>query len=174
MSKNIFLTDMQRRAVAAQLPSFFSERLLAFVLLVATVLLPLPASMLTARAQAQKPIEPANAPALQAAQNIVAKQAALVTEFDVNGLKVLVKKREGSLTVAAGLFVRGGSENITDKDAGIQATMLDVATDATRTYPRERLRSELARLGTVITSSDNYDYSVLSLISTRVNFDKSC
>src|SRR4030095_2075058 len=41
----------------------------------------------------------------QALQDVVAKQAALVTEFDVNGLKVLVKKREGSLTVAAGLFI---------------------------------------------------------------------
>jgi hypothetical protein len=34
-------------------------------------------------------------------QSIVAKQAALVSEFEVNGLKVLMKRREGSLTVAA-------------------------------------------------------------------------
>ena len=45
-------------------------------------------------------------------QDIVVKQAALVTEFDVNGLKVLVKRREGSLTVAAGLFIRGGARLI--------------------------------------------------------------
>src|SRR5207249_4038134 len=32
--------------------------------------------------------------------------------------------------------------------------------------------SELARTGTVIGSSDNYDYSVLSFTSTRPNFDK--
>ena len=49
--------------------------------------------------------------------------------------------------------------------------MLDVATQATVTFPRERLRSELARTGTVIASSDNYDYSVLSFTATRTNFD---
>src|ERR1043166_1954207 len=58
-------------------------------------------------------------------QSVVAKQAALVSEFDVNGLKVLLKRRDGSLTVAAGLFVRGGSENINAQNAGIESLMLD-------------------------------------------------
>src|SRR5215471_17738560 len=48
------------------------------------------------------------AQATEALQGVVAKQAALVSEFEVNGLKVIVKRREGSLTVAAGLFIRGG------------------------------------------------------------------
>ena len=48
----------------------------------------------------------------QTVQSVVSKQAALVTELDVNGLKVLIKRREGSLTVAAGLFIRGGASNI--------------------------------------------------------------
>ena len=49
---------------------------------------------------------------------IEATQAALVSEFDVNGLKVLVKRRAGSQTVAAGLFIRGGARNITAENAG--------------------------------------------------------
>ena len=106
-------------------------------------------------------------------QSVIARQAALVTEFDVNGLKVLVKKREGSLTVAAGLFIRGGVENITASNAGIESLMLSVASEASASYPRDRMRRELARLGTVIGSSSNYDYSVLSLASTRANFDRS-
>ncbi|MEP6743629.1 MAG: pitrilysin family protein [bacterium] len=165
MSKKLFRTKNQ---VCTQL---CADRLRSFVLLVSVLLLPLPALMLSAAAQ--KPTEPANATALQAAQNVVAKQAALVSEFDVNGLKVLVKRREGSLTVAAGLFIRGGSRNITDKNAGIEALMLDVETDASASYPRERMRNELARMGTVIGSRENYDYSALALTSTRVNFDRS-
>ncbi len=109
----------------------------------------------------------------QALQSIVAKQAALVTEFDVNGLKVLVKKREGSLTVAAGLFIRGGAGNITAENAGIEALMLDVASEASTSFPRERLRSELASMGTVIRYGINSDYSVLSLACTRPNFERS-
>jgi zinc protease len=104
---------------------------------------------------------------------IVADNAALVTEFDVNGLKVLVKRREGSQTVVAGLFIKGGTRNITAANAGIEDLMLDVASEATVNFPRERLRTELARLGTAISSGINNDYSVLTLASTRPNFDRS-
>src|ERR1043165_6175743 len=102
--------------------------------------------------------------AQQSVQSVVAKQAALVSEFDVNGLKVLLKRREGSLTVAAGLFIRGGAANINDKSA---------ATEASANFPRERMRTELSRMGTVIGSSSNNDYSVLSLATTRMHFDRS-
>ena len=101
------------------------------------------------------------------------EQAALVTELDVNGLKVLVKRRPNSPTIAAGLFVRGGARNITDKNAGIENLTLEVAAEGSKKYPREILRRELAATGTGIGASASNDYSVLSLASTRENFDKS-
>jgi zinc protease len=113
------------------------------------------------------------APEQQTVQSIVAKQAALVSEFDVNGLKVLVKKREGSLTVAAGLFIRGGVKNITAENAGIEALMLSASTEATANFSRDRMRNEQSRMGTLIGSSTTNDYSVLSLACTRMNFDRS-
>lgn len=119
------------------------------------------------RAQQTKP------QAQQTVQSVVAKQAALVSEFDVNGLKVLLKRREGSLTVATGLFIRGGTANITAQNAGIETLMLSSATEATTNFPRARMRSELSRMGTVIGSSSNNDYSVLSMATTRMHFDAS-
>jgi predicted Zn-dependent peptidase len=113
------------------------------------------------------------AQAQQAAQSVVAKQAALVSEFEVNGLKVLLKRREGSLTVAAGLFLRGGATNINAQNAGIETLMLSAATEGSTNFPRERLRNELSRMGSVIGSSSNNDYSVLSLGTTRMHFDRS-
>ena len=104
---------------------------------------------------------------------LVADAAALVTEFDVNGLKVLVKHREGSQTVVAGLFIKGGARNITAANAGIEDLMLDAASEATVSFPRERLRTETSRMGTSISSGVNNDYSVLTLASTRANFDRS-
>jgi zinc protease len=115
----------------------------------------------------------ARAQAQQTVQSVVAKQASLVSEFEVNGLKVLLKRREGSLTVAAGLFIRGGASNITAQNAGIEALMLSVATEATTNFPRARMRTETSRMGTVIGSSSNNDYSVLSLATTRMHFDRS-
>ncbi|MGB9180042.1 MAG: insulinase family protein, partial [Pyrinomonadaceae bacterium] len=94
-----------------------------------------------------------------AAKSAEAASAALVTEFDVNGLKVLLKKRAGSQTVATGLFIRGGARNITKENAGIESLMLGAASEASANFPRERMRAELARMGTQIGSSVNYDYS---------------
>jgi zinc protease len=123
-------------------------------------------------AQAGKPLEGKDAPQ-QTVQSVVAKQASLVTELDVNGLKVLMKRREGSLTVAAGLFIRGGAANINASNAGIESLMLSASTEATTGFPREKMRSELSSMGTVIGSSSNNDYSVLSLATTRMHFDRS-
>ena len=122
-------------------------------------------------AQAGKPQSAKDNP--QTVQSVVAKQASLVSEFEINGLKVLVKRREGSLTVAAGLFVRGGSANINAENAGIESLMLSVSTEATTGFPRDKMRNELSRMGTLIGSSANNDYSVLSLGCTRMNFDRS-
>src|SRR5260370_21170283 len=73
-------------------------------------------------------------------QGVIARQASLVSEFEINGLKVLVKRREGSQTVATGLFIRGGGENITTSNAGVEAFMLNVASEATAHIPPGRLR----------------------------------
>jgi len=97
----------------------------------------------------------------------------LVTEFDVKGLKVLLKKRAGSQTVAAGLFLRGGARNLTPETAGAEALMLQVATEATTNFPRERLRRELATTGTSLGAGVTYDFSVVSLASTRQAFDRA-
>src|SRR5256886_5825153 len=96
--------------------------------------------LLAPAARAQSTQTPATAPDFQ---SIIARQAALVSEFDINGLKVLVKRREGSQTVAAGLFIRGGVEDIHAHNTGIQSLILNVASEASTGFPRERLRKEL-------------------------------
>ena len=73
---------------------------------------------------AAQPQPPPRVQAQQSIQNVVNKQAALVTEFDVNGMKVLLKKREGSLTVATGLFIRGGAANITATIGGTTGSIM--------------------------------------------------
>ena len=153
------------RVKIMQQPSFVRiyQSILTFVLLAAIGFSGAAFPRATPQGEGQQP----------SAQSIVAKQAALVTEFEVNGLKVLVKRREGSLTVAAGMFIRGGSSNITAANAGIETLMLSAATEGSAGFPRELLRSELSRMGTVIGSSSNNDYSVLSLACTRMHFNRS-
>lgn len=103
----------------------------------------------------------------------VADQAALVSEFDVGGLKVILKRRPQSATVAGGLFIRGGARNIDDKNAGIERLMLASAIEAGKNLPRETVRRELSKIGSAIGSGVNYDYSVASLATTRQDFDRA-
>lgn len=103
----------------------------------------------------------------------LAQQVAQVKEFEVNGLKVLVKRRPLSPTVAAGLFIRGGVKNVSTQNAGIENFMLSAMTEGSKAFPRETLRRELAKTGSSIGSSAGYDFSVVSLASTRQNFDRS-
>jgi zinc protease len=114
----------------------------------------------------------AQAPAEGKITNI-SEQASLVTEFEVGGLKVLVKRRASAPTVAAGLFIRGGARNITDKNAGIENLMLSVLTEGSKKFPRETIRRELSRTGSSISAGAGNDYSVVSLAATRVNFDRT-
>lgn len=102
-----------------------------------------------------------------------ASQAAPITEFDVNGLKVLIKRRQNSPTVAVGLFFRGGSRNLTPENAGIESLALSAAAEASAKFPREVLRRELSRTGTQIGASSNYDFSSLSMATTRAAFDRA-
>ena len=76
----------------------------AFVLYVFMILAAAPVV-----AQESRPPAIAPQPVPVAKPLLASDPAALVTEFDVNGLKVLVKRRENNQTVVAGLFVKGGA-----------------------------------------------------------------
>src|SRR4030095_16178123 len=102
----------------------------------------------------------------------VAAQSALVTEFDVNGLKVILKRRASAPTYAAGLFIRGGARNITAANAGVENFALLAATEAGIKYPRQALRRELSRTGTKLSASSHSDYSEIGMSSPRENFDR--
>lgn len=102
-----------------------------------------------------------------------AQSADNISEFDVNGLKVIFKRRPSSPTVSAGLFVRGGVRNLTAKNAGIEELTLAAASESSKKFPREALRKELARTGSVIGAGSSYDFSVISLSATKPHFDRT-
>lgn len=113
------------------------------------------------------------ASAQQGGQPTTASQANLISEFDVNGLKVIVKRRPGAPTVAAGLFLRGGVRNSTPATAGLENLMLSTATEASKKFPRTVLRKELSRMASSLGAGSNEDFSAISLSSTRPNFDRT-
>ncbi|HEY8559715.1 MAG TPA: pitrilysin family protein [Pyrinomonadaceae bacterium] len=115
----------------------------------------------------------ATAHAQSGGQPVANSQADLISDFDVNGLKVIVKRRPGAPSVSAGLFVRGGARNLTPQSAGIEYLTLSVATEASQKFPRAAMRKELTRMASSLGAGSNEDFSVVSLNSTRPNFDRT-
>ena len=103
----------------------------------------------------------------------VGPQSRLTTEFEVNGLKVIVKRRPGAPTVSTGLFIKGGVMNLNPKTAGLENLALMVAVEASAKFPREVVRKELSRLGSAVSAASNRDFSVIALSSTRESFDRT-
>ena len=93
-----------------------------------------------------------------------------ISEFKVNGLKVLVKRRPSSQTVAVGLFFIGGRRNQTLQNAGLEQLCLNVTVAGSEKYPAAQLRRELAQTSMSLGSATNGDYSAVSLACTREQF----
>jgi len=97
-----------------------------------------------------------------------------VSEFTLpNGLKVIHKVVKGNEVVAARVYFRGGARNITEKNAGIETLMFEVAQQGTKNFSKSEINREIARMGTVVNSGGGYDYSVLASLSVRQHFDRS-
>jgi zinc protease len=96
-----------------------------------------------------------------------------VDEFNVNGLKVILKKNAANEIIATHLYIRGGALNLTPETAGIEPLLFDVATKGTAKYPKETLNAELARMGTQIGGDAERDYSVMRMRCVKTHFERS-
>jgi zinc protease len=96
------------------------------------------------------------------------------TEFvTANGLKTIHRRVTGNDVVAAQIYFRGGASNITEKNAGVESLLFEVATEGTKNFSKSEINRELARMGTAIDGDSGYDYSLMEMRSVRQNFDRS-
>jgi zinc protease len=75
--------------------------------------------------------------------------------------------------VAVQIYFRGGSRNITEKNAGIETMLFEVAQQGTKNFTKGQINREIARMGTVVDSAGGYDFSVMAMRCVRQNFDRS-
>lgn len=112
--------------------------------------------------------------AAAAAVGIQSSASGATTDFVTgNGLKTIHRAVTGNEVVAVQIYFRGGSRNISSKDAGIESLLFDVATEGTKNFSKSEINRELARLGTVINGESGYDYSVMEMKCVRQNFQRS-
>jgi zinc protease len=95
------------------------------------------------------------------------------SQFEVNGLKVILRRNTATDVVAANLYLLGGARQLTPQTQGIEALLFAAAERGSRRFPGPRLRQELARVGSVINLSLNQDWTTYSLKAIRSTFDTS-
>jgi len=96
-----------------------------------------------------------------------------VQSFDVNGLKVIFKQNTANDILSVNMYFKGGVVNLNEDQAGLEALTLIVAQKATKNYPKDKLNATLERMNTQINSNASLDYSRLSMLCVKQNFDAS-
>lgn len=96
-----------------------------------------------------------------------------IQEMEIEGLKVVLQPSVKDV-VSVQLFIKGGCANFSEAQQGIEALALDVVTQGgTKNYDKNAFFGELEKVGSSIYSSNNYDYSTISLQSLKQYFDAS-
>ena len=99
------------------------------------------------------------------AQTTAAPAAKPITEFDVNGMKVIVKRRPSSPTVSVGLFIRGVT-NQKPENAGIESLALAVAFEASTQYRVNSTTRAVADGKFLLAGASGYDYGTIAMSSS--------
>jgi len=97
----------------------------------------------------------------------------MTVAFDVSGVRVIQRVDTTSEIVVANLYLLGGTRQVTAQTAGIEPFLLEATGWGTRAYPREKLRRQMARLGTSITIDAEEDWTSIGIRATRTPFDST-
>jgi len=93
--------------------------------------------------------------------------------YDVDGIRVIQRIDTTTEIALANLYLLGGTRQVTAGTAGIEALLLEASGRGTRLYPRDRLRRQMARLGTSIDMDAEEDWTSVGIRATRSTFDST-
>jgi len=119
----------------------------------------------TAKAAPAKPVELSPA--------ITSPTDTLTSKFDVAGIPVILRRVTANNVVAANLYLLGGTRQLTAANQGIETLLLEASERGTAKYPRDVLRTKMARLGSAIGVGANADWTTISLRATTTGLDST-
>ncbi|MFN8573619.1 MAG: pitrilysin family protein [Gemmatimonadaceae bacterium] len=102
-----------------------------------------------------------------------ASDSAQTTTYETGGIRVVQRYATSSDIVVANLYLLGGVRQVTERTAGIEPLLLDLTERGTRIYPKERLRRQMARLGTSIAIEPDPDWTTIGIRATRTTLDST-
>lgn len=94
---------------------------------------------------------------------VVPLQAQDIEEFEVNGVKVILKHSQKQV-ISAKMFFKGGTENYGPNFQGVELLTLRMLAEASSAnMTKDELNTALESTGTSLSASAGYDYGTLSL-----------
>jgi zinc protease len=95
------------------------------------------------------------------------------SDFEVNGLHVILRRNTATDVIAANLFLLGGVQQLTPETQGTEAVLLAASGKGSRKFPGPKVRQEISRLGSEITIGASEDFSTYGMKAIRSTFDST-
>jgi zinc protease len=103
----------------------------------------------------------------------IAQHDSITTSYEVDGIRVIHRHTTANDVVAANIYLLGGVRQLTSRNAGIEALLLETSERGTRDYTKERLRRGVARLGSQFVIEPTADWTVFGMRSLPTTFDST-
>jgi zinc protease len=131
------------------------------------------AGALAGQVAAKKPAAKAPAKPVVLSPAITSPTDTLTSKFTVAGIPVILRRVSANNVVAANLYLLGGTRQLTAGNQGIETLLLEASERGTAKYPRDVLRTKMARLGSAIGVGANADWTTISLRATTTGLDST-
>jgi zinc protease len=93
--------------------------------------------------------------------------------FDVNGLKVILRRNTANDVIAANVYLLGGTKQLSPATQGIEVMLLRASESGTKRYPAEKDRQATSRAGCSINIAGADDWTVFGTTCIRASFDST-
>lgn len=93
--------------------------------------------------------------------------------FEVNGLKVILRRNTSNDVVAANVYLLGGAQQLSPATQGIEALLLEASERGTAHFPKAAARELTARLGSQFEIRPDEDWTLFGFKSVRSTFDST-
>jgi zinc protease len=95
----------------------------------------------------------------------------VTSRFEIDGVKVILRRNPASDVVAANLYLLGGAQQLTQSSQGIEAFLLAASEGGTARFSKDQIRQLLALTGSTISITADRDWSVFGLRTLRASLD---
>jgi zinc protease len=102
-----------------------------------------------------------------------AQRDSTTSTFEINGLRVILRRNTANDVVAANVYLLGGTQQLTPATQGLEALLLASSERGTRHYPKEAVRQATAALGSVFAIDPSEDWTRFGFTGVRETFDST-